>query len=58
MWLAKRLQTTKSLYSITINWQPLACEMCKAHFKYRIYLDNKKFYTVEIPKPEKPYIVL
>jgi len=36
----------------------LFCEMCKAHYKYRIYLDNKKFYTVDIPKPEKPYIVL
>lgn len=32
--------------------------MCKAHYKYRIYLDNQKFYTVDIPKPEKPYIVL
>jgi predicted component of type VI protein secretion system len=32
--------------------------MCKTHYKYCIYLDNKKFYTVEIPKPEKPYIVL
>lgn len=32
--------------------------MCKTHYKYRIYLDNQKFYTVDIPKPEKPYIVL
>lgn len=32
--------------------------MCKAHYKYRIYLDNQKFYTVDIPKPEKPYVVL
>ena len=31
--------------------------MCQEPYKYRIYLDNKKFYTVEIPKPEKPYIV-
>ena len=31
--------------------------MCKTHYKYRIYLDNKKHYTVEIPKPQKPYIV-
>ncbi len=31
--------------------------MCQESYKYRIYLDNKKFYTVEIPKPEKPYIV-
>jgi hypothetical protein len=32
--------------------------MCKEPFRYRIYLDNKKYYTVEIPKPDKPYIVL
>ena len=32
--------------------------MCKTHYKYRIYLDNQKFYRVDIPKPEKPYIVL
>lgn len=32
--------------------------MCKAHYRYRIYLDNRKFYTVEIPKPGRPYIVL
>ena len=32
--------------------------MCKTHYKYRIYLDNKKYYTVEIPKPSKPFIVL
>lgn len=32
--------------------------MCKTQYKYRIYLDNQKFYTVDIPKPEKPYIVL
>ena len=32
--------------------------MCKTKYRYRIYLDNKKFYTVEIPKPKKPYIVL
>lgn len=32
--------------------------MCKAPFKYRIYLDGKKFYTVDIPKPPKPYIII
>jgi hypothetical protein len=32
--------------------------MCQTIYRYRIYLDNKKFYTVEIPKPDKPYIVL
>lgn len=32
--------------------------MCKNHFKYRVYLDNIKYYTLDIPKPEKPYIVL
>lgn len=32
--------------------------MCKANYRYRVYLDNKKFYTVQIPKPDKPYIVL
>jgi hypothetical protein len=32
--------------------------MCKAPFRYRIYMDNKKFYTVDIPKPPKPYIIV
>ena len=57
-WLGKQLKLTHNKFCITIKWTPLACEMCKTHYKYRIYLDNKKFYTVEIPKPEKPYIVL
>lgn len=25
---------------------------------YKVYLDGKKYYTVEIPRPDKPYIVL
>ena len=57
-WLAKRLNVIKSQFCITINWLPLSCEMCKTPFKYRIYMDNKKFYTVDIPKPPKPYIIL
>jgi hypothetical protein len=32
--------------------------MCKTPFRYRIYLENQKFYTVDIPKPEKPYIII
>jgi hypothetical protein len=58
MWLGKRLNVVKSKNFITIKWTPLTCEMCKSHYKYRIYLDNKKYYTVEIPKPGKPYVVL
>ena len=57
-WLAKRLNAVKNPHCITINWLPLSCEMCKAPFRYRIYMDNKKFYTVDIPKPPKPYIVV
>ena len=57
-WLAKRLNSTKTQYCITINWLPLSCEMCKAAFKYRIYMDGKKFYTVDIPKPPKPYLIM
>ncbi len=48
----------KSKYCMSIKWTPLQCEMCKSHYKYRIYLDNKKYYTVQIPKPAKPYLVL
>jgi len=57
-WLSKQIKAVVNDFSVTINWKPLFCEMCKAHYKYRIYLDNRKFYTVDIPKPEKPYIVL
>jgi hypothetical protein len=32
--------------------------MCKSPYRYRIYLDNRKYYTVEIPKPSRPYVVL
>jgi hypothetical protein len=58
MWLGKRLNVSKSKYCITLNWQKLNCEMCHETYRYRIYLENKKYYTVEIPRPEKPYIVL
>ena len=57
-WLAKRLNAVKNSHCITINWLPLSCEMCKAPFRYRIYMDNKKFYTVDIPKPPKPYVIV
>ena len=57
-WLGKRLNTQKGKYCITIRWVPLTCEMCKATYPYRIYLDNKKYYTVDIPKPAKPYVVM
>ncbi len=56
-WLAKRLNVVKTQCCVTINWVALSCEMCKAPFRYRIYMDNKKFYTVDIPKPPKPYII-
>jgi hypothetical protein len=58
MWLGKRLNPVNQAYSVTINWKPLLCELCMAHFMYKIYLDNKKYYTVEIPRPPKPYLVL
>jgi hypothetical protein len=57
-WLGKRLNVVRSKFCISIKWTPLSCEMCKTNYRYRIYLDNKKYYTVEIPKPSKPYIVL
>lgn len=58
MWLGKRLNPVTQAYSVTINWKPLLCELCMSHFLYKIYLDNRKYYTVEIPRPPKPYIVL
>lgn len=57
-WLSKQIKAVSNDFSVTIHWKPLCCEMCKALYKYRIYLDNKKFYTVDIPKPQKPYLVI
>ena len=45
-WLGKQLNIGKHKHCITIKWTPLSCEMCKTHYKYRIYLDNQKYYTV------------
>lgn len=45
-WLGKRLNPAINAHSITLNWKPLLCELCTAHFQYKIYLDNKKYYTV------------
>jgi len=58
MWLSKQIKAVINDFCVTINWRPMSCEMCQTHYKYRIYLDNQKFYTVDIPKPEKPYIVV
>ena len=57
-WLSKQIKAVVNDFGVSLNWKPLSCEMCKTYYKYRIYLDNQKFYTVDIPKPEKPYIVL
>jgi hypothetical protein len=58
MWLGKRLNPITQTYTVTLNWKPLLCELCMTHFLYKIYLDNKKHYTVEIPRPPKPYLVM
>jgi len=44
--------------SIVISWKPLVCELCAQSLPFKIYLDEAKHFTVNIPRPEKPYIVL
>ena len=34
------------------------CELCSTPLPFKIYLDGKKYFTVKIPRPKKPYIVL
>ena len=57
-WLGKRLEPLIKEFCVLINWKPLVCELCTSHFTYKIYIDSKKYYTVDIPRPEKPYLVL
>ena len=57
-WLDTRLNISHEGHCTIVKWTPLTCEICKVHFKYRVFLDNVKYYTLEIPKPVKPYLVL
>ena len=57
-WLDTRLNISHEEHCTIVKWTPLTCEICKVHFKYRVFLDNVKYYTLEIPKPVKPYLVL
>jgi hypothetical protein len=57
-WLEKKLNISQTDSVVTVKWTPLKCEMCQTHFKYSIHLDGKRYYTVDIPQPKKPYVVL
>lgn len=57
-WLDKKLEYVNFRDTILINWKQLDCELCRTSYMHQIYLDGLKFYTVDIPVPERPYIVI
>lgn len=58
IWLTKTINPRSVGRATVITWKPLVCELCHKALPFKVYLDGKRYFTVNIPKPKKPYIVL
>lgn len=57
-WLTKTINPRIIGKATIITWKPLVCELCHKTLPFKVYLDGKRYFTVNIPKPKKPYLVL
>ncbi|KAM3145615.1 hypothetical protein pb186bvf_002389 [Paramecium bursaria] len=57
-WLRERFQPKTTKFSVSFQWKQFECEVCKAIIPNIIKKGKKVLETVEIPKPQKPYIAL
>lgn len=57
-WFNQTINPRDSNAAIIISWKPLVCELCHEALPFKIYLDGQKNFTVNIPRPKKPYLVL
>jgi hypothetical protein len=57
-WLTKTINPRTVGKSTVISWKPLICELCHKILPFKVYLEGKRYFTVNIPKPRKPYLVL
>ena len=58
LWLTKTINPRTVGRATVITWKPLICELCHKNLPFKVYLDGKRYFTVNIPKPRKPYLVL
>eukprot|EP01017_Pseudomicrothorax_dubius_P014605 TRINITY_DN1703_c0_g1_i5.p1 TRINITY_DN1703_c0_g1~~TRINITY_DN1703_c0_g1_i5.p1 ORF type:complete len:367 (-),score=49.60 TRINITY_DN1703_c0_g1_i5:390-1490(-) len=58
-WLSSRTQRRVQDNLVTIAWKSLDCELCKKPFEECCSLKGKRFYLIDIPRPETgPYVLL
>lgn len=59
-WMVNTINPRPYGKATAITWKPLSCELCHEHLPFRVYLDGKSYYIVNMAdlKPAKPYIVL
>lgn len=57
-WFSKIMNPRKVGACIQLEWKPLVCELCNQSLPFKMYLDDCKYFTVNIPRPQKPYLVL
>ncbi|EGR31131.1 hypothetical protein IMG5_117240 [Ichthyophthirius multifiliis] len=57
-WLQSRIHPKITSYSVSFVYKTFDCELCKQPFPNMVKVKNIIYDTVEIPKPNAPYITL
>ena len=61
MWVQTKVNEKKGPSHCTLNWKNFECELCKTPYPYTFLLQNKRWFLVDLNRPEDkdtPYIIL
>lgn len=57
-WIQQKIKSEKNNIVITYNWKKLECEICKTKWPMMIQYRSKLQRTIQIERPDKPYIII
>jgi pSer/pThr/pTyr-binding forkhead associated (FHA) protein len=61
MWLQTKVTKKEGPSHCTLNWKNFECELCKTPYPYTFMLEDKRWFLVDLSRPEDkdtPYIIL
>lgn len=61
MWVQTKVNEKKGPSHSTLNWKNFECELCKTPYPYTFLLQNKRWFLVDLNRPQDkdtPYIIL
>lgn len=61
MWLQTKVTKKEGSSHCTLNWKNFECELCKTPYPYTFLLDDKRWFLIDLNRPENsdtPYIIL